>query len=337
MGKIHHTIFNAPDRSYLAILKKEIHSFAVQIDFDAKKLAELDIIVAEIASNLVKHAGGGEVLVRKIQEKDHTGIELISIDNGPGITDPTRMLEDGISTTKTLGQGLGAIKRLSDYFQLYSLKNWGTILLSRVYTKSPPAFAALPKVEIRPVIVPKPGEIECGDGYSAKITTTGLKLFLGDGLGHGPEASHAVQEAIKAFQLCPETSPTNIIRSIHQAVKKTRGLVGTVITFDFKTRLWKLCGVGNISTRIQGGILFKNHMSYNGIIGLNIPGTMNDQQVAFESGQQVIMCSDGIKSRWDISKYPAIARYDLSILAAALYKDYSRQTDDTSVVVTRIG
>ncbi|GAB3316882.1 serine/threonine protein kinase [Larkinella ripae] len=337
MDSSHHTVFNASDRSYLAILKKEIRSYAAQIEFNAHKLAELDIIVAEIASNLVKHAGGGEVLVRKIQEKEQTGIELISIDNGPGINDPIRMLEDGMSTTQTLGQGLGAIKRLSDYFQLYSLKKWGTILLSRVYTKDPPAFRALQKVEIRPVIVPKPGETACGDGFFAKTTPTGLKLFLGDGLGHGPEASHAVQEAIRAFQLCPEPNPASIIRSIHQAVKKTRGLVGTVVTFDYKTRCWKLCGVGNIATRLQSGILSKNHMAYNGIIGLNIPGTMNDQEVAFESGQQLIMCSDGIKSRWDLSKYPAIAKYDLSILAAALYKDYARRTDDTSVVVARIG
>ncbi|MGA0559741.1 ATP-binding SpoIIE family protein phosphatase [Larkinella sp. VNQ87] len=337
MGNRHHTVFSAPDRSYLAIVKKEIHSFALQLEFNAKKQAELDIIVAEIASNLVKHAGGGEILVRKLEEPAYAGIELISIDNGPGMSDPGRMVADGTSTTNTLGQGLGAIKRLSDKFELYSLKNWGTILLARVYTKKPPVPATLPKVEIRPVVVPKPGESECGDGYATKITANGLKLFLGDGLGHGPEASHAVEEAIKTFQLSPETRPTDLLRSMHQAVRKTRGLVGTILQFDFKSRRWTVCGIGNIATRFQGTLFSKSHMAYNGIIGMNIPGTMSDQEVGFENGQLVIMCSDGIKSRWDLSKYPAIVNYDLSILAAALYKDYSRRTDDTSVVVARIG
>jgi len=335
MDDQNHVVFNASDRSYLAIVKKEIHALALQVQFCAKRLAEIDIVVAEMTSNLIKHAGGGEILVRLIREPSNEGVELISIDNGPGMAEPARMVEDGVSTTQTLGHGLGAIKRLSDQFQLYSLKNWGTILLSRVY-KEPLTADGAAKAEIRSVIVPKPGETACGDGFYAKITVDNIKLFLGDGLGHGPEASAAVQEAIKAFRVVREGSPAQMIREIHGFVKKTRGLVGTIATFNFKTRKWQLCGVGNIATRINGAFFSKNYMSYNGIIGLNVPGTLNDQEVPFESGQLIIMCSDGIKSRWDLSKYPSIARYDLSILAAALYKDFSRRTDDTAVVVGRI-
>ena len=77
-------------------------------------------------------------------------------------------------------------------------------------------------------------------------------------------------------------------------------------------------------------------MSYNGIIGLNVPNTLNAQEVAYEKDQQIIMCSDGIKSRWDTIKYPAITRYDLSILSASLLKDFARYTDDMSVVACKI-
>lgn len=87
---------------------------------------------------------------------------------------------------------------------------------------------------------------------------------------------------------------------------------------------------------MMSGILTKNHLAYNGIIGLNIPATMNDQEVDYEKGQTMIMCSDGIKTRWDLNRYPGILRYDMSILGAAIYKDFARGTDDISVVTCKI-
>ncbi|WP_128543108.1 ATP-binding SpoIIE family protein phosphatase [Larkinella soli] len=331
----YHVAFNATDRSYLAILKREIHLLVGQLKFSTKRAGEIDIIVAEMGSNLVKHAGGGEILVRILKEPEPEGIELISIDNGPGMADPGRMMTDGVSTSQTLGHGLGAIKRLSDVFNLYSTPEWGTVLLARIFKKPPARGALNPRAEVRSVIVPKPGETVSGDGFSSQLSTETLRLFLGDGLGHGPEAGEAVRQAAVSFQESRETQPVEIIRQMHRAVRKTRGLVGTVAAFDFSTRKCRLCGVGNITTRFHLGPHSRNYLSYNGIIGLNVPGTMNDQELTFESGHVMIMCSDGIKSRWDISRYPSILKYDLSVLAAALYKDYARRTDDTSVVIAR--
>lgn len=331
-----HIAFKAEDRSYFAILKKEIHALAVTARFGEKKLGEIDIIVAEMVSNLVKHAGGGQVLVKLIEEKGVQGIEIISIDKGPGMTDVTRMVADGVSTKNTLGQGLGAMKRLADIFQVYSLKDWGTVILVRVFEKELPRFTKPPMWEVKSVIIPKPGETECGDGFFWTATKDHLKLFLGDGLGHGPEAAKAVVQAGNAFLECEEVEPGEIIRHINNAVKKTRGLVGTVAIFDVKEKKWRLCGVGNIATKINSPTISKGYMAYNGIIGLNVPNTLNAQEAPYEPGQHIIMCSDGIKTRWDSIKYPAILRYDLSIVSASLLKDFARNTDDMSVVTCKI-
>ena len=99
---------------------------------------------------------------------------------------------------------------------------------------------------------------------------------------------------------------------------------------------WKVCGVGNISSRLVNASDTKNLMPYNGIIGLNVPRSVNIQEVDYERGQQLIMCSDGLKSKWDTMRYAAIQRYDASILCASLYKDYARNTDDMSVAVCKI-
>ena len=328
--------FKAEDRSYFAILKKDIHALAKEAQFSERKVGEIDIVVSEMVSNLVKHAGGGQILVKLVEQDGLQGIEIISIDNGQGMTDVSRMVADGVSTKNTLGQGLGAMKRLSNIFQVYSQRDWGTVILVRLFTEKFPFYIKQPTVEIRSVVLPKPGEKECGDGFFQNVTRSHIKLFLGDGLGHGAEAAKAVDKAGEAFMDCTETDASNIIRHINDEVKKTRGLVGTVAVFDLAEMKWQICGVGNIMTKVIGPSTFKNLMAYNGIIGLNVPRTLNTQEIEYEKGQHIIMCSDGLKSKWDTIRYPAIQRYDLSILAAALIKDFARNTDDMSVVCCKI-
>jgi anti-sigma regulatory factor (Ser/Thr protein kinase) len=331
-----HEVYKADDRSYFAILKKEIHATCVLAGFSSTKIAEIDIVVAELVSNLVKHAGGGQLLVKLVEERGIQGIEIIAIDNGVGMLDVTRMVADGVSTKNTLGQGLGAMKRLSQVFQVYSLKDWGTVILIRVFDEEFPYVKKKPISDIRFLNVPIKGEKKSGDGFFHKSTEKHVMLFLGDGLGHGKDAEAAVLKAGLAFQECKETNPVEMIRYINTAVKKTRGLVGTVAIFDLEELKWKICGVGNITTKIVNGLIAKNYMSYNGILGYNIPTTINFQQIDYEKDQQVIMFSDGIKSRWDNIKYPAILRYDPSILTASIFKDYSRNTDDVSVATCKI-
>jgi len=330
-----HISFPADDRSYFSLIKKEIHRRAVELGMNTARIAELDLIVAEMTSNLFKYSDGGELLLGTFSNGGLPYIELISIDNGPGMANPARMMQDGISTSNTLGHGLGSMKRLSDDFAMYSLPGWGTIALSRVYSE-PPSPKDRAKLLIRPIVVYKPGEKTSGDGYSCKITDKYTKIMLADGLGHGPEANIAVNEAAAAFKVFPDTSPTETLRFIHSTIKKTRGAVITVVNFDHATKNWTIAGIGNIASRFSGPVNFKNNMSYNGIVGHNIPGSMNDQTYSGEEFNQVMLCSDGIKTRIEMSKYPMMYKYDAAILAAAIYKDHARRTDDMSVLIAKI-
>src|SRR4051812_14148523 len=112
--------YPATDRSYYALLRKGIHKQAISAGFDEKKIAHLDLIVAEITSNLLKHTSGGEILCGIVGYGSHQYIEIISIDHGPGFNDLPTMLLDGVSSVNTLGHGLGSIKRMSDFFSIYS-------------------------------------------------------------------------------------------------------------------------------------------------------------------------------------------------------------------------
>jgi anti-sigma regulatory factor (Ser/Thr protein kinase) len=330
--------YKVEERSYVSYIKREIHGQVLRGKFSETQAGEIDIIVSEISSNLVKHAGSGEILFR-IHE-DNTGssvFEIVSIDNGPGIADTARMMRDGVSTTHTLGHGLGAIHRLSDTAQVFSVPGWGTIVYAMVSSKQKKNIGQKSQgLEIRALCVNKPRETECGDGYGVKHTASGVIIFFGDGLGHGPKAKEAIDLAREFLSSCNESEPVEILRQMHQNIRRTRGLVGTIAVCDLKANQWRICGVGNILTRLYSGIEFKNYMPYNGTIGLNLPSSMNASTLPVESNQHLIMSSDGIQARWDLSKFHSILKYDNTVLAAAIYKDFSRGTDDASVLVAKV-
>ena len=329
-----HISFAADDRSYFSLIKKEIHRIATKGGINAARINELDLIVAEMTSNLFKYSDDGELLMGVFANGGSPYVELISIDNGPGMINPTKMMQDGISTTNTLGHGLGSMKRLSDTFELYSQIGWGTIVLSRVYS-DPEEVNTKSDVIMRPIVVFKPGEKTSGDGFTYKKTDKYLKMMLADGLGHGPEANKAINEAANAFKIFPDYSPAETIRYIHNNIKKTRGAVINIIGYDYASKVWTSAGVGNIAARFFGPVNLKNHMSYNGIVGHNIPNTINDQEYSVEEYNQVMLCSDGIKTRIEMARYPMMYKYDLTILAAAIYKDHARRNDDMSVVIAK--
>lgn len=330
-----HISFTADDRSYFSLIKKEIHRLASEGGMATARINQLDLIVAEMTSNLFKYSNDGELLMGLFPNGGSPYVEIISIDNGPGMMNPAKMMQDGISTSNTLGHGLGSMKRMSDTFELYSQIGWGTIVLSRVYSE-PEKAKVVNRVIMRPIVVYKPGETTSGDGFTYKKTDKFLKIMLADGLGHGPEANKAVNEAAAAFKIFPDYSPTETLRFIHSAIKKTRGAVINIVSFDHARRVWTSAGVGNIAARMSGPVSFKNHMSYNGIVGHNIPNTMNDQDYPAEEFNTVMLCSDGIKTRIDMGRYPMMYKYDPTILAAAIYKDHARRNDDMSVIIAKV-
>src|SRR4030095_311315 len=81
----------------------------VRAGFNETETGTVALVVTELATNLLKHAKRGEILVRLIERGAMTGIELLSLDHGPGIANLTQCFRDGYSTAGSPGTGLGAI------------------------------------------------------------------------------------------------------------------------------------------------------------------------------------------------------------------------------------
>ncbi|PVY41184.1 ATP-binding protein [Pontibacter virosus] len=335
-----HHRFAVPDRSYASLTKKDITRLAESFALSEGAVGKINIIVSEMLTNLEKHtAHGGELLVKAIG-KPIKGIEIISLDNGPGMADPERMLEDGVSTFGSAGEGLGAIKRQSDVFDLYSQPQVGTVIVTRVY-KPGKSIPAARRYEIGSIMVPKPKEVDCGDGYAIIHHERGAYLLALDGLGHGTHAQEAAQLAVKTFCENPVPDPALALQTIHNGIRRTRGAVGFAASIDITQNKFTYCGIGNIAGKLfsmespLGNMSYKNVISYNGILGHNVPGTFNNQSLDWNRNKLLIVHSDGLKSRWDLSRYPNLHRHPPTTIAAVLYKDHSRQTDDTLVLVCK--
>lgn len=323
------------ERSQLASIKRDVHNL-VRNSFTEQRTGEIDIVVAEMLSNVLKYGVRGELLYRLSLETDTPLFELICMDQGPGIKDIPHSSKDGISSKSTLGHGLGSIIRLSNFCQIYSAPGWGTILYTKFYRQL--NYEPTPKTGwiLKCLNVAMPGQLVSGDGYALRELDGKLMLLTGDGLGHGPHAKDAMDKAIKIFKDSSSSDAAALVREMHTGIKRSRGLVATVAVVDFQRKKWEICGIGNILTRLQKGLDYRNYIGHNGIISVNVPTRIENAVWEMEKFQLLVCCSDGIKTRWDLLRYPSILKYDPMIIAAAIYKDHARKTDDMTVLIIKV-
>lgn len=106
--------------------RQKIRSLAQEIGFSMLEQTRLITAVSELARNIVVHAGKGSVSV--CMEEERKGIRVAFEDNGPGIPDIKKAMEEGYSTVGSLGLGLKGAKRLVDEFDIKSEPGKGTMV-----------------------------------------------------------------------------------------------------------------------------------------------------------------------------------------------------------------
>lgn len=333
-----HTCYKIEERSHLSVIKKEIKAAAKLLGFSKKRLGNLDIIVSELFSNVIKFGGRNrELLWKPIFHSGHNGIELLTTDKGQGVANVALAFQDGYSTSGTAGEGLGAIQRLSDFFDFYSQPRQGTVALVRIFDKDNNIEELKQAATIAAISIAKQGQDMCGDGYFFDFDSKRrlLEILVLDGLGHGQAANEATEEAKNVYSKRSSQIPSMILTDLNENIKKTRGAVGMSLHYDFANSKLTYCGVGNISGRLIKMNKVKNFFSHNGIIGHTMPAHIHDQEVEWATGELLVLNSDGIFTRWNISGYPKIQNYDPLLLAACIYRDFCRKTDDVTVLVSK--
>ncbi len=116
--------------------RQEARSLARDMGFSPTDVTLLATAISEVARNIVSYAGSGALVFREIlRDGDRgRGIEVEAIDEGPGIADVDRALQDGFSTGQGLGLGLPGARRLVHEFSVWSRVGEGTRVTLRMWT-----------------------------------------------------------------------------------------------------------------------------------------------------------------------------------------------------------
>jgi anti-sigma regulatory factor (Ser/Thr protein kinase) len=321
------------DSSQVAAARRVAAGLARALGFDEATSGRVALAVTEAATNLLKHADRGEILLGTARSGGHAVIEILALDRGPGMANVDRCLQDGYSTAGSAGTGLGALRRVADTFDVYS-RPGGTALLVRVGPSAQGRPAAPAAAVIGGVSVAVAGEEQCGDAWDQEPRAGGLAVLVVDGLGHGAGAAQAAHECVAAFRRHAGAPPAARIAALHQALRATRGAAVAVAEIDAHRRLVCFAGLGNVAGSVYAEGAVRHLVSHHGTAG-HTASRIAEYTYPWPPHGVLIMHSDGVASLRDLAPYPGLLQRDPGLVAGVLYRDFSRRRDDATVVVAR--
>jgi anti-sigma regulatory factor (Ser/Thr protein kinase) len=319
------------DPSGVAEARRAATDLAQRLGFNETDKGKLALVATELSTNLVKHGSGGEILVGAYEDSESQGIEILALDKGAGMSNVAACLEDGYSSAGTAGRGLGAVIRQSHFVDIGSWPGVGTAVLARV---APGAARSIKPPTVPTwggVSVAKAGEEVCGDALSVSDAGNVRTLLVVDGLGHGPEAAEAAVEAVRLFHRYNGNTIANLLDYIHGGLRSTRGAAVSVARFDPATKNISFSGIGNVAGVIITAGETKRMVSMAGTAGFNTR-KIRTFDYPFSHGL-IVLHSDGLASSWTVDRYPNLAALHPSLIAAILYRDFTRVRDDATVLV----
>jgi anti-sigma regulatory factor (Ser/Thr protein kinase) len=335
------------DEAQVGAARRAVHDYASRLGFTEKELAEIDIVVQELGTNAATYATQDSWLHYTTTIGRGAGLELFYWDTGPGIYNIDRAVRDGVSTSGSLGTGLGAIRRLMQQFDLYSTvrttsrlslqearrTNHGTAVLARKWR----AGARPDAMEMNRVGVwsrPHPGEQINGDAYLIRTQGARTLFAVVDGLGHGRGARQASDTAIDSLNEWTGEPLEEVFEAVHGALRATRGAVMGAAVMDAAREEMHFAGVGNVSVRIFNAPEHVTPIPSNGTLGARM-GRVRVWTQKWAEESMLVMTSDGLSETWDIKAYPNLLERNPQILAGVLMRDYARLSDDATVLVAK--
>ena len=115
-----------PTDADVVTARQEARTMGAGLGLSSTDLTLLATAISEIARNITTYAGQGEVALRVLNDSGRSGIEVVASDDGPGIDDLERAMQDGYTTGNGLGLGLPGTRRLVDEFEIETQPGAGT-------------------------------------------------------------------------------------------------------------------------------------------------------------------------------------------------------------------
>jgi anti-sigma regulatory factor (Ser/Thr protein kinase) len=334
-------VLSITEDSQVGEARRAAVALANEMVFQETECGELAIVVTEVAKNILKHAQKGELILRSWQNSHENGIEIIALDRGAGMVNVKRCLEDGFSTAGSPGTGLGAIQRLSSWFDIYSVPGVGTVLVARLSSGKVETLQKkyldddFPSIAMGVMQLPKLGESVSGDAWAVEHQGDRHLILMADGLGSGTLAAEASREAVKIFRANAQLNPKAILEKAHTALRSTRGAAVAIAEINFTSQTVRFAGVGNVAGVIINSAERRSMVSYNGTIGHQVRKIEEFIYPWSDDRSLLIMHTDGLGTQWNLDRYPGLLNRHPSLIASVLYRDFKRDRDDVTVLVAR--
>jgi anti-sigma regulatory factor (Ser/Thr protein kinase) len=316
------------DASSVGAARRFALTMGQRLGFDDTRSGQLALLATEASRNVLIHGGGGQVILSGLKESGTPMARILAIDKGAGISNIAQAMSDGFSTAGTMGGGLGAMKRIADTLEIFTGRD-GTIVLIELGL-----VPANEDLRLAGLAVACPGERVCGDDWCWHSSPERTLALIADGLGHGWEAAEAAKEAVATFRQRVDLPVAEILRCIHNALRKTRGAVAAIVEIRPKERSLIYAGVGNISAVLHAAGTSRSLVSHNGTLG-HTTSKIQEFKSEWPPDAVLVLHSDGLQSKWDLFSYSGLIAKHPAVIGGALIRDFRRQRDDTSVVVVK--
>jgi len=180
------------------------------------------------------------------------------------------------------------------------------------------------------------GAKESGDLHVVVPCAQTVLVAAIDGLGHGREAALAARTAASVLQRYRDEPLIELMQRCHEALRRTRGAVLSMASFDLRAGTMMWLGVGNVE-----GVLFRADGSVGprrdslalrgGVVGYQVPA-LRMAELPVEAGDVLVFATDGIRT--DFSACSPL-RLETQKAADAILARHGKETDDAMVLVVR--
>lgn len=330
-------LYNSPaqNESAVILLRSRLQSVSQRMGYSESARNNMMLVASELVTNQLKYAKGSGMV--QIWQQPGPCLDILALDYGPGIANLPLALEDGFSTSHTLGKGMGSIQRLSDETAIYTqaqnpnLPKWsGTAVMAR--------FHRHPKKK------PLPLNIGLFSRSLSDARYNGDRVYLLqagdhfrwlhlDGLGHGEIAQETTSGL--AAHLAHSDCPATAIAAVDQHLHGSRGAVAIAGEINLARRSIEFLGVGDMHAHVFAKEEMNNVSFAPGVLGREhkAPSLF---RASFEHTGVVVTASDGIRRNWENSNFPGLFHQHPQLIAYVLGNIMGRISDDQSLCVVGI-
>ena len=319
------------DDASISVAREHVRQLAGEVGFSKDVTESVATAATELVRNQLVHARGGGFAVRSIERGGVRGLELVAADRGSGLADPRRALEGTISTGGRLGSGIASVRRLMDELDFDIRLGEGTCIWARKFAGVVPYRSEL-------AIMGRPceGETESGDDAAFVRHDDGLTIGVVDGLGHGILARDVAAPTAALLRSRAELDPAALLHAVDDSLQHTRGAVMAIARIDVRHRQIEHAAIGDVRTCTYQPHGSRRFLSTAGVLGAA------DQRRKYVVEREpmrehdvIVMHSDGLTTRADISEELALLRRHPIVIAAHLLEHFGRSNDDALVLVVR--